>query len=220
MTESAKAAPRRRHAQANRRRILDAARETLSQDPETTIDDIARSAGIARRTLYGHFASREVLLNALADDAVETLRQAFVAEQNPVESSDLALARYITAVWGIGDRFRMLITLGRRNLDGDIRGALTPVRDLAGELLARGQRDGVFADHLPAPVLAHVVESVVVSMLESVNDETWEGSASAAVTAVLLAVGRTRTEAEATLRHLRTVPAPEVEPIPNTADQS
>ncbi|MFE9440530.1 hypothetical protein ACFYO2_16225 [Streptomyces sp. NPDC006602] len=63
----------------------------------------------------------------------------------------------------------------------------------------------MFADHLPAPVLAHVLESVVVSMLESVNDETWEGSAPAAVTAVLLAVGRTRPEAEAALRQLRTL---------------
>ena len=126
MTESAKTAPRRRHAQANRRRILDAARETLSTDLETTIDDIARAAGVARRTLYGHFASREELVTALGDDAVESLRQAFVAERNPAEASDLALARYITAVWGIGDRFRMLIALGRRDLDGDIRGALAP----------------------------------------------------------------------------------------------
>ena len=141
MTESAKTAPRRRHAQANRRRILDAARETLSTDLETTIDDIARAAGVARRTLYGHFASREELVTALGDDAVESLRQAFVAERNPAEASDLALARYITAVWGIGDRFRMLIALGRRDLDGDIRGALAPVRELAAELLAQGQRD-------------------------------------------------------------------------------
>ena len=203
MTESAKTAPRRRHAQANRRRILDAARETLSTDLETTIDDIARAAGVARRTLYGHFASREELVTALGDDAVESLRQAFVAERNPAEASDLALARYITAVWGIGDRFRMLIALGRRDLDGDIRGALAPVRELAAELLAQGQRDGAFADHLPAPVLAHVLESVVVSMLESVTDETWEGSATAAATAVLLAAGRTRPQAEAALRQLR-----------------
>ncbi|MFE9440529.1 TetR/AcrR family transcriptional regulator [Streptomyces sp. NPDC006602] len=112
MTESAKAAPRRRHAQGNRRRILDAARETLSADPETTVDDIARAAGIARRTLYGHFAGREDLVNALADDAVESLRQVFVEERNP---ADLALARYITAVWGIGDRFRVIIALGRRD---------------------------------------------------------------------------------------------------------
>jgi AcrR family transcriptional regulator len=204
MTESAKAAPRRRHAQANRRRILDAARETLSADPEATIDDIARAAGIARRTLYGHFAGREDLVSALADDAVESLRRAFVEERDPAAPADLALARYITTVWGIGDRFRVLIALGRRDLDGGIRGALTPVRDLAGDLLAHGQREGVFADHLPAPVLAHVLESVVVSMLESVNDETWEGSAPAAATAVLLATGRTRPEAEAALRQLRT----------------
>ena len=43
----------------------------------------------------------------------------------------------------------------------------------------------------------------MVSMLESVTDETWEGSATAAATAVLLAAGRTRPQAEAALRQLR-----------------
>lgn len=203
MTETAKTAPRRRHAVANRRRILDAARETLSLDPETTVDDIARAAGVARRTLYGHFASREDLLGALADDAVETLRQAFVEDRDPAESPDLALARFTLAVWGIGDRFRMLIALARRDLGGGIPGALTPVRELAQELLAQGQREGVFADHLPAPMLARVLESVMVSMLESVNDKTWQGSAGAAATALLVAAGRPQAEAEAVVRQLR-----------------
>ncbi|MET9062899.1 helix-turn-helix domain-containing protein [Streptomyces antibioticus] len=76
---AATAEPQRRHAWANRRRILDAARGTLSADPDTTVEDIARAAGVARRTLYGHFATRDALLAALADDAVRTLRQAFPA---------------------------------------------------------------------------------------------------------------------------------------------
>ncbi|MDQ1047052.1 helix-turn-helix domain-containing protein [Streptomyces sp. V4I2] len=74
---------RRRHPVGGTRRrtggaSCDVARETLSADPETTVDDIARAAGIARRTLYGHFAGREDLVNALAEEAVESLRQAFV----------------------------------------------------------------------------------------------------------------------------------------------
>ncbi|MFF1447669.1 TetR/AcrR family transcriptional regulator [Streptomyces sp. NPDC058274] len=204
MTETAKATPQRRHAQANRRRILEAARESLSVDPDTTIDDIARAAGVARRTLYGHFASREELLDALADDAVETVRQTFVELRVPGEAPDVALARFTLAVWGIGDRYRMLIALGRRGLKGGIHGVLTPVRALATELLAEGQRDGVFADHLPAEVLAHAHESMVISLLESVNNGTWEGSASAATTAILLASGRTPAEADAVLRQVST----------------
>ncbi|MEU6201010.1 TetR/AcrR family transcriptional regulator [Streptomyces sp. NPDC047061] len=203
MAESAMATPLRRHAQANRRRILEAARETLSMDPDTTIDDIARVAGVARRTLYGHFASREILLHALADDAVDTLRQAFVQEESQGAPPALELARFVMAVWGIGDRYRMLIALARRDLDGDIRRVLAPVRELAVELLARGQREGAFADHLPAAVLAQVQEATIVSMLEAVNSEEWEGSATAAATAVLLAAGKGQAEAEALVRQLR-----------------
>ncbi|MBO7936693.1 helix-turn-helix transcriptional regulator [Streptomyces sp. S9] len=57
----------------------------MSADPDTTVEDIARAAGVARRTLYGHFATRDALLEALADDAVRTLRQAFIDGGNPEE---------------------------------------------------------------------------------------------------------------------------------------
>ncbi|MFF0596159.1 TetR/AcrR family transcriptional regulator [Streptomyces antibioticus] len=201
---AATAEPQRRHARANRRRILDAARETLSADPDTTVEDIARAAGVARRTLYGHFANRDALLEALADDAVRTLRQAFIDRGNPEEPPDLALARVMMTVWGIGDRYRMLIALASRDLGGGITGAPAPVRERAVELLSDGQRSGVFTDHLPTPVLAHVLESTIVSMLESVNRDTWQGSASAAATTVLMAAGKNRSEADALIRLLRT----------------
>ncbi|MFF2216911.1 helix-turn-helix domain-containing protein [Streptomyces antibioticus] len=57
----------------------------MSADPDTTVEDIARAAGVARRTLYGHFANRDALLEALADDAVRTLRQAFIDGGHPEE---------------------------------------------------------------------------------------------------------------------------------------
>ncbi|MFD5760510.1 TetR family transcriptional regulator, partial [Streptomyces sp. NPDC127044] len=46
-------------ADANRRRILDVALAELLRDPDASMDQIARAAGVVRRTVYGHCRSRE-----------------------------------------------------------------------------------------------------------------------------------------------------------------
>ncbi len=65
--EAPPAQPRRSHARSNRVRLLAAAREELGRDPDASLDEIARAAGVVRRTLYGHFPNREALIDALAD---------------------------------------------------------------------------------------------------------------------------------------------------------
>ena len=62
--------PQRRHARSNRARLLAAARTELSRDPDVSLDEIARAAGVVRRTLYGHFPNREALIDALATESV------------------------------------------------------------------------------------------------------------------------------------------------------
>ena len=64
----------RADAQRNRGRILEVARVAFTRHgSETTLDDIARRAGIGPGTLYRHFPTRDALIEAIYRSEVEKL---------------------------------------------------------------------------------------------------------------------------------------------------
>ncbi|WUA72392.1 TetR/AcrR family transcriptional regulator [Streptomyces longwoodensis] len=179
-------------ADLNRRRILDVALAELLRDPDASMDQIARAAGVVRRTVYGHFPSREALISTLVDDAVEALAAAHAAGREGVADPAEAVARSVLSVWEIADRYRLLVALAQRTVTMQgIRERLSPVRANSVRLLQQGLDEGVFASALPAPALAYVHEQILFALMEAVNDgllSTHEAGRSAAVT-VLTAAG-------------------------------
>ncbi|WP_086842785.1 TetR family transcriptional regulator [Streptomyces coeruleofuscus] len=179
-------------ADANRRRILDVALGELLRDPDASMDQIARAAGVVRRTVYGHFPSREALISTLVDEAVQALSAAHAAGREGVQDPAESVARSVLAVWELADRYRLLIALAQRTVTMQgIRERLTPVREAATAVLRRGLDEGVFSSPLPAPALAYVHEQMLVALMEAVNDglvAAREAGRCAAVT-VLTAAG-------------------------------
>ncbi|WP_217555575.1 TetR/AcrR family transcriptional regulator [Streptomyces sp. GbtcB6] len=183
--------PQRSNARSNHRRILGTARRTLRDDPDASLDSIAGAAGVTRRTLYGHFPGRQALIDELTHEAGQALQQAFAAARTPDADPPEGMARMALAAWAVGDRFRMLISLGRRHPGGDaVHATLAPAREEAIATIRRGQHQGVFAAHVPAPVLAHALEALMLALAEEIGAGIWtDPCGEAAATAFLVAAG-------------------------------
>jgi AcrR family transcriptional regulator len=80
----------RSDAQRNRERILEAAKEAFTHaGANTSLDDIAKQAGVGPGTLYRHFPTREELLEAVYRTEVEKLAAAerkFAETLPPIEA--------------------------------------------------------------------------------------------------------------------------------------
>ncbi|MFC9678306.1 TetR/AcrR family transcriptional regulator [Streptomyces sp. NPDC056948] len=190
MTKPVVREPLRRNSRSNRARILATARQELGRNPDVTLEEIARAAGVVRRTLFGHFPGRAALLEALAEEASETLRGIAAGVPDAEEAPERALARFVLSIWPVGDRYRLLLSLARQDLGTQrVSETLAPARDEATAILERGQRAGVFHDHLPAAVLSAALEAVTLSLLESVNTGAWEDDGTRTAVATLVAAG-------------------------------
>ena len=67
----------RTDAQRNRERILEVAKKAFTRSgANTSLDDIAKQAGVGAGTLYRHFPTREELLEAVYRTEVEKLAAA------------------------------------------------------------------------------------------------------------------------------------------------
>ncbi|MFC9128369.1 TetR/AcrR family transcriptional regulator [Streptomyces sp. NPDC057099] len=201
MTKPVVREPLRRNSRSNRARILATARQELGRNPDVTLEEIARAAGVVRRTLFGHFPGRAALLEALAEEASETLRGIAAGVPDAEEAPERALARFVLSIWPVGDRYRLLLALARQDLGTQrVSETLAPARDEATAILERGQRAGVFHDHLPAAVLSAALEAVTLSLLESVNTGAWEDDGTRTAVASLVAAGVSDEAATAIVR--------------------
>ncbi len=156
--------PKRRRADADRSvaAILDAALEALASDPDSSMSEIARRAGVVRATIYVHFPTRESLLDAVMDYAVgqvsDAMRGAEPQRDEPVE----ALERVLRATWRQLAQFHGLLALNTARLSAEeLHRRHRPMLDELEPLIERGQKEGDFRGDLPVSWLLAVTRSIV-----------------------------------------------------------
>ncbi|WP_350279557.1 TetR/AcrR family transcriptional regulator [Kribbella sp. HUAS MG21] len=159
--------PRRRRADADRSRtaILAAAIALLDEQPDASLERIAEAAHVTRQTVYAHFASRDVLLNAVLDEltaATLTAIDALDLDEGP--ALDTAL-RIVDLAWHLFEQHPLLLHIqptGTQDTRHD------PVTDRLERLIRRGQRTGEITRALPAPWLVTALTALGHAAGESV----------------------------------------------------
>ncbi|NUR95286.1 MAG: TetR/AcrR family transcriptional regulator [Kribbellaceae bacterium] len=167
-----------------RDRILDVALEVLGDNPEAGMGDIASAAGVVRRTVYGHFPSRLDLIRTLTERAV-TEMTAVLTEVDASEA-DAAWAQFVARVWPVTHRYRVLLALRRGEYGEAIHGLLGPLDQLLADLVERGQRDDVFARHLPADALSQLAYGVLFAVADNTRSNKPLDARAATITTLLM----------------------------------
>jgi TetR/AcrR family transcriptional regulator, mexCD-oprJ operon repressor len=162
------ATARRADARRNIEKILDAAVACLSRDPDASVGEIAQAAGVGRVTVYGHFGSREALIEAaltrLLDDGEQVLA-AIDLSGDPRE----ALRALIESGWLLTAQAGAVLDAALGTLPpGRIQELHARPAQRIEELIRRGQSEGVFRADLPASWLAsalhHLMKGAVVDV--------------------------------------------------------
>ena len=145
-------APKRRRADAERNvaAIIDAALEALASDPDASMAEIARRAGVVRATVYMHFPTRESLLDAVMEHAVGQVAEATSGADPTRGEPQEALERVLRATWHKLSDFHALLAINTSRLSAkELHRRHQPVMTLFVPLIERGQKDGVFRKDLP-----------------------------------------------------------------------
>ncbi|RSM94331.1 TetR family transcriptional regulator [Nonomuraea sp. WAC 01424] len=155
---------RRADAERNIAAILEAGTRLLSDDPGASVADIAKAAGVGRVTLYGHFPSREALVDAVLDHAVGMADAVLEDDTLDTAPAPEAMTRLLRSSWEILDRHRRLFLAADRVLPTErIREHHSrPLRRVE-RLISRGQDDGDFRTDLPLEWLVTTFFAIIHS---------------------------------------------------------
>lgn len=181
-------ATKRADAQRSIVAIVDAATDCLSRDPAASTSEIAKSAGVGRVTLYGHFPSRSDLVDAVFVHAIEQ-GEAALGQVDLTGDPREAMTRLIESSWHLVDRFRSLLVAAQHALPpGRIRELHAHPMTRVEQLIERGQDEGAFRTDLPTSWLVGVMHNVMHGAADEINGGRLVADQAAAyITATLLA---------------------------------
>jgi AcrR family transcriptional regulator len=156
MTRSVRPSGRSRRADASRsvEAILDAAAAVLARDPRAGLADVADAAGVTRQTVYAHFSSRAVLVDAVVDRATGRIGKTLEEARLDDLPADRALLRLVEIGWDEIQTTELLLALPADAGDDRDGARHEPVRRLLTGIAKRGQEEGAFDPRLSVDWIA------------------------------------------------------------------
>jgi AcrR family transcriptional regulator len=157
-----------RSRRGTRPSLLDVAAQVLVADPAASLAEVAQAAGIGRTTLHKHYATREDLLRAVGDRAIDRC-EAVLGEIAGTEDPDGGLSAVVTALIPIGPQLAFLWRTPAFDHVKELEVRWGEVQDATLAILARAQGRGVVATDVPDWWLLSTFFSLVYVAAESVQ---------------------------------------------------
>jgi AcrR family transcriptional regulator len=148
----------RSDARRNLERVLDTALRVLGDNPAASVEQVATASGVHRSTVYRRFPSRDELVQALLERALEEV-SALVAAATRAPPDEDNVRRLCAQLTRVAERYAFLIAHYRAADLGPDPVGLT-------KLIRRHQRAGVLRDDLPASWLASAFTALGVALFE------------------------------------------------------
>lgn len=140
---------KRADALRNRDAIMDATLTCLALNPSASMAEIAQAAGVGRVTLYGHFSSREDLIDAVFQRTMAKA-EAELAALDLEGEARRAMERLVRRSWRIVAESHALLGAAEAALSSErIRGHHYQPMARVAALIARGQAEGSFRTDQP-----------------------------------------------------------------------
>jgi AcrR family transcriptional regulator len=140
---------KRADAQRNRDAIMDAALTCLGQNPSASMAEIAQAAGVGRVTLYGHFSSRDELIDAVFERTMGRAEAELTAVDLGGEARG-AMERLVRSSWRIVAESHALLGAAEAALSPErIRSHHHQPMARVAALITRGQVEGSFRADQP-----------------------------------------------------------------------
>lgn len=152
---------KRADALRNIETIIAAATRLLAVDPDASVNEIAKAAGVGRVTLYGHFDSRATLMQEVVDRAIAQTEEV-LSQLDLGGDPRTALGRLLEASWHLTHRFGALVVAASQALppEGMHRAHEEPAARVRA-LLVRGREAGQFRADMPIDWQLSVVQAIL-----------------------------------------------------------
>jgi AcrR family transcriptional regulator len=155
----------RRDATENREAILVAAAAALNEDIDASLETIATRAGLSRRAIYGHFATRDDLLVGVFTRGAARVASLLEPVTHPDARVEIAL--FGATLWAEVEHVRVNAQLAVRGPHRvRVAEALEPARRRLRGTVERGVADGILRADLDVDTVARLIENAAIAVLD------------------------------------------------------
>ena len=145
--------------------LLQSGLELLNSNPDATLTDIAKYAGVGRTTLYRQYETRDNLVVAIALYCFDVVAEVTAPIERQASSAMDAIRLLFEAVMPLTREFQFLMNLERLGAGDDHRLARVYQRQRRQtcELIEYGKRQGEITEDLPTPWIANLIDSLFIA---------------------------------------------------------